>query len=214
MPVRNDDATEALLARAAQGDAEAAGQAVSAFDARLRKAVELRLDPRVARRVGVEDVLQETRVEALRRLPEYLAAREVPLVVWLRYLALQRCVTLVRRHLAAGVRDVRREQGLGAAAGPDDTSLALENALAASLTSPSGAAVRAESRTQLRAAVAGLEPLDREILCLRHFEGLDNAEAAAALGLESGTASKRYVRALVRLREVLADVGLGPSAVG
>jgi RNA polymerase sigma-70 factor (ECF subfamily) len=49
-----------------------------------------------------------------------------------------------------------------------------------------------------------MDQLDREVLALRHFEQLSNAEAAQALGLSKSTASKRYVRALQRLKEILA----------
>ncbi len=205
--MHEDPEIEALLERAAKGDAEAAGRAVVAHDERLRRIVRLRLDPRVARRVDVDDVLQETHVEALQRLPEHLAARRVPLLVWLRFLAVQRCMTLARRHLEAAGRDARREQPL-VAAETDASSIALEGALAASMTSPSVAVARDETRRRIRAAVTTLEPLDREILVLRHFEELDNAEVAAALGIAAAAASKRYLRALARLKDALAAAGL------
>ncbi len=68
------------------------------------------------------------------------------------------------------------------------------------LTSPSMAAERAEGMDQLRAALESLEPADREVLALRHFEELTNIEAAAVLGIQPAAASKRYVRALERLK--------------
>jgi RNA polymerase sigma-70 factor (ECF subfamily) len=56
-----------------------------------------------------------------------------------------------------------------------------------------------------------MDPLDREVVALRHFEQLTNAETAQVLGLEVSAASKRYVRALQRLKEILAALpgGLG-----
>ena len=178
------------------------------FDDRLLRVIRLRLDRRIAQRVDVQDVLQETHMEAVRRLPEYMASPKVPLFIWLRFLAVQRCITLARRHLGAEKRDARRERPVAGAALADSTAAALEQALSAHLTTPSRAAARNEFQSSVRQAVDALEPLDREILCLRHFEELDNSEAAAALGVAPGTASKRYVRALVRLREVLANAGL------
>ena len=76
--------------------------------------------------------------------------------------------------------------------------------------------MRRETHTRVHAAVDSLEPPDREILCMRHFEELDNAEAAAALRIAPSAASKRYLRALVRLRESLAAQGFGalPPARG
>ena len=49
-----------------------------------------------------------------------------------------------------------------------------------------------------------MDPIDREVLVLRHFEELTNAEAARVLGLEKTAASNRYIRALKRLKEILA----------
>ena len=208
MSTPDDTKIRNLLTRAAAGDAEAAGRAVTAHDERLRRIVRVRLDPRLSSRVDPDDVLQETHVEALGRFSEFLATRRVPLFVWLRFLALQRCITLSRRHLGAEARDARREQPLAGAAPDESTSPALAGALAASLTSPSGAAVRDEVRASVQAAVDALDPPDREILCMRHFEDLDNAEAAAALNIAPSAASKRYLRALVRLKDALAAQGL------
>jgi RNA polymerase sigma-70 factor (ECF subfamily) len=51
-----------------------------------------------------------------------------------------------------------------------------------------------------------MEPLDREILALRHFEQLSNGEAAKVLGVGESAASKRHLRALVRLKEILKEL--------
>jgi RNA polymerase sigma-70 factor (ECF subfamily) len=207
MSTHDDPATEELLSRAASGDGEAAAQVVQLHDVTLRRVIRLRLDHRVAQRVDVEDVLQETHMEALKRLPGFLAKRDVALLVWVRFLAVQRCVTLARVHLLAGMRDARRERPLDAAEG-DATSMALAYALSAHMTTPSLAVARDEIQDGVRSAVHALAPLDREILCLRHFEGLDNAMAAEVLSLSAAAASKRYIRALTRLRDVLAAQGL------
>jgi RNA polymerase sigma-70 factor (ECF subfamily) len=59
--------------------------------------------------------------------------------------------------------------------------------------------------------MASLPEADREILLLRNFEGLTNAEAAQILELEPAAASKRYGRALLKLRQLLLASGLGES---
>ena len=51
-----------------------------------------------------------------------------------------------------------------------------------------------------------MEPIDREILALRHFEELSNGEAAEVLGLSKTAANNRYIRALGRLRDLLEQV--------
>jgi RNA polymerase sigma-70 factor (ECF subfamily) len=74
------------------------------------------------------------------------------------------------------------------------------------LTSPTQAAQRAEVRLMLQEAINGMDPIDREVLTLRHFEELTNSEVALVLGLSKTAASNRYIRALERLREILAGV--------
>ncbi len=57
---------------------------------------------------------------------------------------------------------------------------------------------------KLQEILNAMEPLDREVLALRHFEELSNAEVAVVLGLTKSAASNRYMRALGRLKEMLA----------
>jgi RNA polymerase sigma-70 factor (ECF subfamily) len=205
---------EALLGRAVAGDRGAAGELVTRFDERLRRIVRARLDPRVAQRVDADDVLQETHVEALSRLGDYAAAEpRMPLFLWLRFLAVQRCAALARRHLLAGARDARREVVPATptdGSAPSDEHLA--HHLAASMTSPSASVARSEVHERLRQALETLEPSDRDVLWLRHFEALDNREVADVLGIETAAASKRYVRALARLKERLGPLAGGPGA--
>jgi RNA polymerase sigma-70 factor (ECF subfamily) len=202
-----------LVDRAVAGDQDAAGELVSLHDERLRRIVRARLDPRVAQRVDPDDVLQDVHAEALSRLPAYAQDRSIPFFLWMRFLAVQRCAALARRHLFAASRDARREATPPA---PDTTvssSDLFASHLAASATSPSATASRREVHLRLRAALDVLDPIDRDVVWLRHFEALDNGEVAAVLSIAAPAASKRYVRALARLREMLgATLGLaGPS---
>ena len=66
-------------------------------------------------------------------------------------------------------------------------------------------AMRAEQQVRLEEILNGLEPIDREILTLRHFEELSNSEVAQVLGLSKSAASNRYIRALSRLKNHLTD---------
>jgi RNA polymerase sigma-70 factor (ECF subfamily) len=104
------------------------------------------------------------------------------------------------------MRDPRREVALFRDALPQASSAALAAQLLGKITSPSEAAVRAERLLRLQEAVNGLDPLDREVLALRHFEQLSRAETARALGVTEAAAAKRYVRALKRLKDVLAHM--------
>jgi RNA polymerase sigma-70 factor (ECF subfamily) len=162
------------------------------------------LDPRLRGRLDESDVLQESYLDAIRRFAEYEANPSVPLFVWVRSLTLQRMVDLHRYHLGAQVRDVGREISLCAGPMPEACSVSLAAQLVGRLTTPSQAAVRIERQLAVQSALAAMEPLDREILALRHFEMLTNEETSQVLAIKPKTASKRYIRALQRLKEVLS----------
>ena len=151
-----------------------------------------------ARRVSPDDVLQEAFLDVARRIGEYLADPAVPFYVWLRFLTVQRMQMVQRAHLGAQMRDVGLEVGWRRRRAASSESMAGQ--LVGDLTSPSQAAIRRELQDRLRAALDEMDPLDREVLALRHFEELSNDEVAEVLGISKDAASKRYVRALKRLR--------------
>jgi RNA polymerase sigma-70 factor (ECF subfamily) len=88
---------------------------------------------------------------------------------------------------------------------PQATSFALAAQLLGKMTTPSQAAMRAESKLQIQEALNAMDPIDREVLTLRHFEMLTNAETAKVLELSQAAASNRYVRALKRMKEILEE---------
>ena len=170
---------------------------------RLRRMVELRLDRRIAARIDPSDVLQEAYLDASRQLEQYLAHPPMSLFVWLRFLTGQRLMAIHRHHLGAQMRDAKQEVALGRPARPGVDSQSLSCNLFGWITSPSMAAMRVESQARMQAVVDSLEPMDREILALRHYEELTNQEAAEELGITSAASSKRYIRALERLKAAL-----------
>jgi RNA polymerase sigma-70 factor (ECF subfamily) len=170
---------------------------------RLRRMVRLRLDRRLLGRVDPSDVLQEAYVDIARRADEYLASPTMRPFLWLRFLTAQRMMILHRQHLGAHARDAGREISLHRGAIPQATSVSLAHQLLGRLTSASQAAMRAELQTRLQVVLNGMDPLDREVLALRHFEELTNAETAEVLGIQKAAASNRYIRALRRLKDLL-----------
>jgi RNA polymerase sigma-70 factor, ECF subfamily len=197
----NDDLR--LIERARGGDAAAAGEALVRHRARLRRMVEARLDRRVRGRVDPSDVLQDGCADAIAKLPGYLADPRLPLFLWLRLIVGERLAKVHRDHLGAQVRDAGREVSLYRGPMPAASSAALAAHLLGKETSPTQAAVRAERLLRIQEALNSLDPLDREILSLRHFEELSHAEAARVLDIQEAAAAKRYVRALKRLKDVL-----------
>jgi RNA polymerase sigma-70 factor (ECF subfamily) len=198
--------TEELLRRAKAGDTAALGELFAHYRDRLRKMVRLRLDRRVAGRLDPSDVLQDAYLDVTRRFPGYAAAPAVPFYFWLRELTGQRLIDLHRQHLGAKMRDAGQEVSLYRGALPQASSASLAQQLLAGLTSPTQAVVRAEMQLQLQDALNNMDPMDREVVVLRHFEELNNIETAAVLGIEPSAASKRYLRAIRRLKAILDQV--------
>ena len=198
--------TVRLLRLAAEGDRASLGVLLMEHKPRLRRMIALRLDLRLRGRIDPSDVIQEAFIEATDRLGEYLDRPEVPFFLWLRFLTSQKLVTLHRHHLGTQIRDARREVSLYRGAMPEASSAALAAQLLGAEVRPSEAAVRAETRIRLQEALNGLDPIDREVLALRHFERLSRQEAARELGISEAATSKRYVRALGRLKEALANL--------
>lgn len=172
------------------------------FRQRLRRIVSFRLDQRLGGRVSHSDVLQETFVRAAQRLDHYLNQPDMPLFVWLRLEVQQQLIEIHRKHLTAEKRDVRREVTRLGHAETGQTSVALAAHLVADLTSASQIVRRAEQTLWLEKTLSEMNPLDQEVIALRHFEELSNEETAQVLQITPAAASKRYLRALLRLREI------------
>jgi RNA polymerase sigma-70 factor (ECF subfamily) len=199
----NSARTRELLEQAAAGNTDGWGQLLAGHRERLRRMIALRLDRHLQGRIDPSDVMQDAYLEAWKRLPEYLNNPSMPFFLWLRFLTGQRLVTLHRHHLGRRMRDPGREISLHGGALPEATSAALAAQLLGHDTRPSEAAMRAELKIRLQEALDSLEPIDREVLSLRHFEQLSRAETAQVLGIRESAVSKRYVRALERLKDIL-----------
>lgn len=202
---------EILLERAENGDTDSLDQLLTKHRRRLRRMVELRMDPRVRGRVDASDVIQEVYVEVSRKLPEYFEERKLPFFLWLRLLTGQKVSQAHRTHLGTKGRNAAREVSICRGAWPEASSAALAARLMGDFTSPSQAIAKKEMKLTLQESLNEMDPTDREVLALRHFEQLSNSETAAALGLSETAACNRHVRALERLKKIL-DRGKGGAA--
>jgi RNA polymerase sigma-70 factor (ECF subfamily) len=205
MPDDTSD-NEVLLGRALGGDCGALAELFQQHRGRLEQMVRLRLDRRLQGRLDPADVLQEAYLDVARRFKEFAAERPMPFFLWLRFLTGQRLVDLHRRHLGAKMRDAGLEVSLYRGGFPRASSASLAELLLGRLTSASRAAIRAETQLRVQEALNAMDETDREVLVLRHFEMLSNEEAAQVLGLKPSAASNRHIRALKRLKEIMAQV--------
>jgi RNA polymerase sigma-70 factor (ECF subfamily) len=193
-------ATEEQLEQALRGGDDAVlATLLELHRERLQRMVHFRIDPRLVGRIDAEDVVQDSYVEAEKRLQAF-RGDDKPFLVWIRLITQQTMIDVHRKHLGAAMRSAGREVRAPA-------SGTLSGFFVAHVTSPSNAAMREELRTRVEQALDSMDEIDREVLLLRHFEELSNKEAAAVLGIQENAASNRYVRALGRLKGLLGELG-------
>lgn len=196
--------TDQLVRQAAGGDPSAAQLLLRRHRDRLRRMVDLRMDPRLRARIDPSDVVQEALADAWQKLPGYLEEQPIRFYPWLRQIAWNRLVDLYRHHIVARKRSVDAEAPRSLSI-PKSSTIHLVEQLAGSLPSPSRHLLRLELRQRVSAALDALSEGDRETILLRHLERLSMAEVGAVLGITEGSARNRHLRAIRRLRALLVD---------
>ncbi len=192
--------TRQLLERIQQGEQSARDELLRRHAPLIRRSVGRRLNTKVRARVDPSDVIQETQIDVVRRLDDYLENRPIPFRLWLLKLSHQRLLKVERQHLATAKRSVGREMPL-----PDGSTMELARHFVSREPTPERQISQQETASYLRRALADLRESDREILLLRNFEQLSNTEAAQLLDLNPETTKKRYARALVRLQSAFSS---------
>jgi RNA polymerase sigma-70 factor (ECF subfamily) len=199
----DDPAIPELLRRARAGDAGAVRELLEGYRDYVALLVRARCAGRLRGRLDSSDIVQETLLRAAQHIGEFQGAGEAEWHAWLGRIAQREVIRQLRHHLGAEKRAVGREE---AAAGESDGRSRLERWCDQEQTSPSQAAMRNERARLLAATLARLPEDYREVLVLRHLEGLDFAEVARRLGRSAGAARVLWTRALKALREELAGV--------
>ena len=180
------------------GDTAALQELLELHRPYLRRVVQMRMDPALAARVDPSDVVQEAQVVIFKRIGEFIERKPVSFRLWIRHQTLECLIGEHRRHVTTKKRSVLREREL-----VDTSSLAIARKLLSD--SPSRIAQRLELREQILGAIQELSDNDREVLSLRHAEGLSNQEVAELLDLDPNTVRQRYGRALRRLYQRLSE---------
>jgi RNA polymerase sigma-70 factor (ECF subfamily) len=196
--------TESVVDSVRRGDKYALEAIFAAHREYLRHVIDVRMGDALRQRVDPSDVVQDTQLEALRRVDDYVRDPKLPVRLWMRQIAIDRIKMLHRRHIGAVKRSINRELRL-----PDQSAFAMAKQLIAGAGSPSTNLARNELICNVRRAVESLDEADREIIVLQAFEGLNSTESAQVLGIEPATARKRFGRALLRMRRWLLESRLG-----
>jgi RNA polymerase sigma-70 factor (ECF subfamily) len=192
---------EELLHRARAGDAPAVGRLLELYRAYLVVLARVQIGRRLQGKVDASDLVQEAFLGACRDFPQFRGTSEKEFLGWLRQILASLLANLVRHYQGTQRRDVRLERQL--ALELEQSSQALDRGLAASQSSPSEQASRREQSVVLAEALGRLPEDWRELLVLRHLEGLTFPEVASRMGRTIDSVKKLWPRALAGLRRLL-----------
>ncbi len=188
------------LLEAQLGGEAAVGSLLELYRNYLRLLARAEIGRRLQGKLDASDLVQETMLEAHRNFGRFQGSEEPQFVSWLRQILAAKVTNLVRHYFGTQGRDVRLEQAL--AAEVDHSSRMLGQDLMASVTSPSLQAVRREQAVLLADALEKLPKDYREVIILRHIEGLPFAAVARRMERTEDSVQKLWLRALARLRQV------------
>jgi RNA polymerase sigma-70 factor (ECF subfamily) len=192
---------ELLLQQARAGDVATLGRLLEMYRRYLSLLARVQIGQRLQGKVDAEDLVQETFLDAHRNFPRFQGRSEGELIRWLRQILAAKLADLLRRYLGTHARDVRLEREIEGAF--DQSSVLLDRGLLAPQSSPSQQASRREQAVLLADALGEL-PVDyREVIVLRHLEGLTFPEVAGRMGRTVDSVEKLWMRALVQLRQLL-----------
>ncbi len=199
------DTIEDLIAKATDGCEESLAALFGRYRSQLRRMVSFRMDHNLKGRIDPSDVLQDAFLDLQQRLPQF-DQKGMSFFVWLRLVTRERLLRSHREHLGARMRDARREVSMNNSVRGPVSSVCLAAHLLGKYSSVAGKAIKAEQSVQLKAVLDRMDDADREIIGLRIFEGLTNGEAAEVLELTKQTVSKRFIRAITRLKDEMGEM--------
>lgn len=201
MSIAADPDPEQLLGLARGGSAPALGQLLELYRHYLTLLARLQISRRLQSKADASDLVQETFLQAHEHFTRFRGRTEAELVSWLRQILATTLANLVRHYCGTQRRDIRLERDL--AAELDESSRALDQGLVARHSSPSQRAVRREQAVLLANALARLRADYREVIILRHLEGLKFADVARRMGRTVDSVKKLWTPALAELRAAL-----------
>jgi RNA polymerase sigma-70 factor (ECF subfamily) len=195
---------ESLLALARAGDTDALGPLLELHRGYLALLARLHIGRRLQGKVDAADLVQDTFLEAHRNFALFRGADASEFAGWLRQILAANLAMLLRRYLGTQRRDVRLERELTVVL--DDSSRVLNRGLLAPSSSPSSRAARREQGVLLAAALEQLPEAYREVIILRHLEGLGFPDVARRMSRSLDSVKNLWARALGQLRRSLGEV--------
>ena len=194
-------APEQLLQEARGGDTTAVGRLLELYGRYLTLLARVQIGQRLQGKVDAADLVQDTFLDAHRNFARFRGTTEAELVCWLRQILAAKLADLVRRYFGTKGRDVRLEREIREAI--DQSSVLLDRCLIAAQSSPSQQAANREQAVLLADALGELPDNYREVIVLRHLEGLTFPEVAQRMNRSVDSVEKLWMRALVQLRQIM-----------
>jgi RNA polymerase sigma-70 factor (ECF subfamily) len=206
MSASAENEIERLFCSARSGSNSSLGRLLTLYTNYLKLLVSAQLDARLRVRVSPSDIVQEAFFEAHRDFGQFRGKSTVEFGAWLRRILVNNILQAVEQHVLAEKRDVRREVSLDEMGRRLEQSTArLESLLPGNVDSPSLHAVRRENELLLADALAALPTDYREVLLLRHIEGLPFEQVAQRMERSAGAVRMLWLRALKALRQSLEE---------
>jgi len=191
---------------ARSGASEALGDLLEGYRNYLRLLARIQIGRRLQGKLDASDLVQDSLLDAHRHFPAFRGSDESQLVQWLRQILAAKASNLIRHYFGTKGRDVRLEQDITAEL--DHSSRMLGGDLAASISSPSQRAASRELGVLMADALERLAPAYRDVIILRHFEGLTFPEVAVRMNRSQDSLEKLWLRALAQLRLSFSEPGL------
>lgn len=208
MSVMNDSSTSQALHRllmaAKEGDGESLGRLLGTYQNYLKLLARTQLDEKVRCRVSPSDVVQETMLEAHCDFAKFRGDSDGEFFAWLRRILVNNLSRAVEQHVLAAKRDVRREVSRHRiTASLDRSTMRLEAMLADHRPSAESDASTQEQLVRLANALAELSVDHRDVIVMRHLEGIPFAAVAQRMGRSSGATRMLWLRAIGQLRQAM-----------
>lgn len=201
MPRTTMSTADELIAAARNGQEAALGELLESYYSYALVLAKVQIGRRLQSKVDAADLVQETFLEAHRNFPLFRGDGAPEFTAWLRQILAGRLANVIRRYIGTQGRDVRLERDL--AADLDHSSQLMDRGLTSPVSSPSRQAARREQSLILADALSQLPDNYREVIILRHLEGLTFPEVARRMERSVDSVEKLWLRGLARLRKIM-----------
>ncbi len=178
---------------------------------KLKRMVEYRLHPQLRGRIDGSDVVQEALMDAVRKLHDKRDFPEMTFQGWLRRITWLKMAELHRKHLGTALRDASLEVPFYDGMLPSVGSCVLASQILESGLTPSKQLTRQEEMEKLQQLIGSMNPFDRELLLMKHFEELSLTEISELLEIPRSTVGRKYLTALTTLRNLMRAAQGGDS---